>query len=209
MPAPTTEPGCLLAARIVTTGPIHSPWNLSCQAVSHTGPPVPCHVHPRHLHSRCPPCCVRWTPLLSILAVRSQVISAAGADPIRCTRLPSTYFCKPASQELRGEPALGPPGRALAARPPFANALPPTARMRPCPDLPRSFPRRDDRRRSIWTNLAILRDTPAPGPADLFGGETGPTASRRSTFVGLTKFTESYVAFTTTVSSQRVTQLLR
>jgi hypothetical protein len=65
--------------------------------------------------------------------------SVASARTIRCTRRPSTYFCKAAGQELRGEPALGPPGRALAARPPSAAALLPPARMRPCSGLSRSF----------------------------------------------------------------------
>lgn len=39
--SPLRQPNreCPLAAGIVTTGPIHSPWNLICRAVSHSGPP--------------------------------------------------------------------------------------------------------------------------------------------------------------------------
>ena len=58
---------CLLAAGIVTTGQIHGPWNLSCRAVSHSGPSrcLP-GTSVCHLHSRCPAMLRQLDCLLSI-----------------------------------------------------------------------------------------------------------------------------------------------
>lgn len=73
----------LLAAGIVTTGPIHSlcPWNLSYQAgVAQQPVPLPAKYIRATSAVGPPPSCASWTPLLSTLPVRSQVTAAAGAE---------------------------------------------------------------------------------------------------------------------------------
>lgn len=54
---------CLLAAGVVTTGSIHSPWNLSFRAVSHSGPAPLLAKYIRATPTvDAQRCCVSWTP---------------------------------------------------------------------------------------------------------------------------------------------------